>query len=85
MTLYVSAEYTEGCFCDRPGFAPVTVDDYPRFEFAKAVRSVAALNGIGEVIRGKYKTASGVFPFACSHRESQAVRFSWSLFPKAAK
>lgn len=75
MKIQVYAEYSDGCFCNRPEFTPVVVNSEPRFQWRKAVELVAKANGLTEIVFGKSKAANAYYPLPCRHRDKQLVRF----------
>ena len=78
--VFVYAEYTSGCLCDRVKLQRIQVPYRPRFNWRRAVQQVAKLNGIQVLSFGKYKSALGELPRECQHRSRQAVRFDWSIY-----
>jgi hypothetical protein len=86
MKARVFAQYSDGCFCQRPELAPhlhsVVIPLDPRFEFAAAARDLAAKLGAENFRLNKRSTgrsACAELPVACRHRARQAIHITWEI------
>lgn len=78
----IVAEYSDGCFCERPQLQPVIGAYRPFFQFAALAKQCAEINGIiwgGLNKRGTGRSAWGILPVSCAHRQQQQIRFDWHL------
>ena len=79
--------YATGCFCVKPELFTLSNVPYrPRFEFMKAVRTLAAQIGVTALQSNTTgKSAIGELPAPCAHRQVQLVRFDWHIDYKETK